>query len=921
MEQPRILYSRPPRRSRTGWATLVALGLVLLVGLRSASSLVIEYQWWKEVGQVQTWLNLYLYSFAPIAAATLIAFLVFWTAHSLALQLADTKLGEHRIYAILSSLFLLFVAFVVSSSTLENWTVVRFAGSRSLGAVSNAFHDAVFGRPLSFYLFDLPFYSDLRRYLLALAVVTILIYWLAARIWQLRYRLPDMREMGQLDLTMLRLPGGLESRFLRGAIAVVLIAMAAKYFLGRYEMVYNDHGFMVGVDYVDYNVGLPLQWMLIAACLAAAAFVSMGRWVWAATMVIAFPIEFVVPGIVSTLYVKANEISLERPYIDTHIKATRSAYHIGQELGKVPAGTDQGVREIEFKTSAAPSIDVVKHKQLLDNVRLWDWRAFHDAVTQEQALRTYYDFHATDVDRYTIDGRYRQVLLTARELDISQLPDATASWINPHFVYTHGYGLAMAEVSKIEPDGRPVYLIQNMPPEIGTKSIKIVHPEIYYSEVTHEPVFVRTNQEEFDYPSGNDNVKSRYDGTGGFPVSSLLVRLAAAIDEGDRNILLTNYLKPESRMMIRRSVPDRLHEIAGFIDWDPDPYMVITAEGRLVWMVDGYTTSDAHPYSKRLELRGFGEINYIRNSVKATVDAYDGTTRLYVFDDKDPIILAYQNLFPDLFRPKSEMPADLRAHTRYPEVLFTVQAEIYRSYHMTNPQSFYNKEDLWDLATFASGQNGQPQPVTPTYAFSELPGSDKPEFVLMTSFTPRTKQNLIGMMIGRCDGDKLGELNVLELSKQELIPGPMQIAASINQDQNISKDLTLWNQQGSQVLSGQMLVLPVGDTFLYVQPIYLQATNARMPQLKKVVLGLGNQLIYTDTYEEGLARLSGMLVPQESKPVLTTSNAPPVAGPAVPATVLQSIREHLRKYRELQGQGKWSDAGKELEAIESELKK
>jgi uncharacterized protein len=894
--------------------TLAALALALLVGLRSASSLVIEYQWWKEVGQVQTWLNLYLYSFAPIAAATLIAFVVLWLAHSLALQFADTRMADHRIYALFATLVLLFAAFLVSSATLENWTVVRFAGSRGLSELPNAFHDAVFGKPLSFYLFDLPFYSDLRRYLLGLAVITILIYWLTARIWQLRYRLPDIRETGQLDLSMLRLPGGLESRFLRGAIAVVLVALACKYFLGRFEMVSHDHGFMVGIDYVDDHIRLPLQWLLIVACLAAAAFAVMGRWVLAAAMVIAFPIEIITPGIVSTLYVKANEISLERPYIDTHIKATRSAYHIAQSV-------DQGLREIEFKTTPAPTIDVNKHKQLLDNVRLWDWRAFHDTVTQQQALRTYYDFNSTDVDRYTIDGQYRQVLLTARELDITQLPDAQASWINPHFVYTHGYGLAMAEVSKIEPDGRPNYLIQNMPPEVGTKSLKITRPEIYYSEVTHEPVFVRTSQEEFDYPSGNDNVKSRYDGTGGFPVSSLFVRLAAAIEEGDRNILLTDYLKPESRMMIRRKVPDRLHELAGFIDWDPDAYMVITAEGRLVWMVDGYTTSGAHPYSQSVGVKGIGNINYIRNSVKATVDAYDGTTRLYIFDDKDPIILAYQHLFPELFHPKSEMPADLRAHTRYPEVLFAVQAEIYRSYHMTNPQSFYNKEDLWDLATYSSGQNGQPESVKPTYAFSELPGADKPEFVLMTSFTPRTKQNLIGMMIARCDGDHLGELNVLELSKQELIPGPMQIAASINQDQNISKDLTLWNQQGSQVLSGQMLVLPVGNTFLYVQPIYLQATNARMPQLKKVVLGLGNQLIYADSYEQGLVRLSGMEVPlMITRQQQDTTSAAPVVTPTS-GTVVQNIREHLRKYRELQGQGKWSDAGKELEAIEAELKK
>jgi uncharacterized membrane protein (UPF0182 family) len=904
-----MLHRGSNRRPKIGLATLVALALVVLVGIRVGASLIIEYQWWKEVDQLETWLNLYLYSFLPIAAATLMAFVVLFLAHYLALRFASTRIQDHRIYALLSSLVLLFVAFVISSATLENWTVVRYLGSRSLGDIPGAFHDAVFGKPLAFYLFELPFYSDLRRYLFALAVTTILVYWLGARMWQLRYQLPEIQHTGQIDLTMLRLEGGLESRFLRGGLAVVLISLACKYFLGRFEMTSNDHGFMVGIDYVDFNIGLPLQWLLIAACLAAAAFVTIGRWRWAAAMVLAYPIAMITPGIVSTLYVKANEISLERSYIDTHIKATRSAYHLQQD-----------VKEVEFKTTAAPTIDVVKHKQLLDNVRLWDWRAFHDAVTQEQALRTYYDFNATDVDRYTIDGQYRQVLLTARELDIRQLQGEQTSWINPHFVYTHGYGLAMAEVSKIEPDGRPVYLIQNMPPEIGTKSIKITRPEIYFSEVSHEPVFVRTSLEEFDYPSGNDNVKSRYDGKGGFPVSSLLTRLAAAIEEGDRNILLTDYLKPESRMMIRRKIPERLHEIAGFIDWDQDPYLVITAEGRLVWIIDGYTTSDGHPYSKRVGLQDVGDINYIRNSVKATIDAYDGTTKLYIFDDKDPIILAYQHLFPQLFHAKTEMPADLRAHTRYPEVLFAVQAEIYRAYHMTNPQSFYNKEDLWDLATYSSGQNGKPQDVTPTYAFSELPGQDKPEFVLMTSFTPRTKQNLIGMMIARCDGEHLGELNVLELSKQELTPGPMQIAASINQDQNISKDLTLWNQQGSQVLSGQMLVLPVGNTFLYVQPIYLQATNARMPQLKKVVLGLGNQLIYADTYEEGLARLGGMEIPAATTRE-TTREQKLTNEPGVPSATLQSVRDHLKKFRELQGQGRWSDAGKELEAIEAELKK
>ena len=910
--QPRIERGRaksPPKLLKF----LISAFLLLLIG-RWLASFVIEYQWWNELGQLETWFNVYLYGVAPIALATLCSSAVLLLAHRLALHFAETRLRDHRIYAWLTTAFLIFVAFLIASATLDSWTVVRFAGSRSLAEIPGSFHDAVFGKSLSFYLFDLPFYEELRRFLLALMIAAILVYWLAARAWQLRFRVPELRNMERIDLSVLRLSGGLESRFLRGALAVLLLAFAVKFFLGRYEMVHNEHGFMTGIDYVDANIALPLQWLLVGASLAAAALVASGRWILAGIMILAVPIEFIVPKLVSSLYTKPNEISLERSYIETHIHATRSAY-----------GLEQRVKEMEFKTKPTTSIDIVVHKPLLDNVRLWDWHPFHDTVAQQQALRTYYVFNDPDLDRYTIDGQYRQVLLAARELDIRQLPESRASWINPHFIYTHGYGVALAEVSKITPEGRPVYLVENMPPEIHTSSLKIEHPEIYYGEVMHEPVFVRTAQEEFNYPSGNDNVKSRYNGKGGFPISSFPMRLAAAVHEGDANILLTQYLTPESRMMIRRKVVDRLQELAGFLNWDGDPYLVITPEGRMVWMLDGYTTSNAHPYSRTLNIERFGSFNYIRNSVKATVDAYDGDTKLYVFDPSDPIIRAYQNLFPQLFHPRSEMPKGLQAHARYPEILFNVQAEIYRTYHMTNPQAFYNKEDLWDLAQYVAGQNGQAQPVTPTYLVATLPGEEKPEFLLMTSFTPRTKQNLIGVLAARCDGEHLGELALLELSKQQLTPGPMQIAASINQDQNISKDLTLWNQQGSTVLRGQMLVLPVDNTFLYVEPIYLQATEARMPQLKKVVLGIGNRLIYTDTYEQAIAQLgagsAGALLDAPLSPttkdVSALSNTPSAAG----SGALDSLRRHLQRYRELQGQGKWSEAGRELEALESELKK
>ncbi|MCC6861314.1 MAG: UPF0182 family protein [Bryobacterales bacterium] len=903
-----------PREIRRGRAVIIVLLLLLLFGARSVASWVIEFQWWKEMGQVETWLAMLGYNFLPLTVAGLLAFGVLWLAHSRGVKFAGVHLPDYRSYHRIATLALLGLGFLVAAASIDTWTTVRFAGARDIAPAQGAWTDSVFGRPLAFYLFDLPFYGMLRGYVLAVTIAAAVIYWLAARGWQLRYRIDEFRERGELDASMLRLEGGLESRFLRGAAAVFLLALAVRFFLGRYEMVWNEHGFMVGIDYVDERVGLPLQWLVVAAAAAAAALVVMGRWILAASaVVVALLIQFAVPRLVAAIYVRPNEISLERPYIQAHIHATREAF-----------GLEKKVREVDFNARLETQVEPSRHKDLLDNVRLWDWRAFHDTISQIQALRPYYVFNDSDVDRYTLNGNYRQALLSPRELDIRQLPGG-AGWINSHFIYTHGYGLVLAEVANITPDGLPVLLIEDAPPQVKTPSLKLTRPELYYGEVVHEPVFVRTAQQEFNYPSGSDNVFSRYEGKGGFPISSFPLRLAAAIRGADYNILLTGYLTGESRMMIRRSVPERLRTLAGFINWDPDPYLVLTNDGRLAWMVDGYTSSNAHPYSRSVSIQGAGSVNYIRNSIKAVVDAYDGTTILYVFEPSDPIVQAYRRLFPRLFRPVSEMPADLRAHARYPETLFRVQAEIYRTFHMLDPQAFYNKEDLWDIARALSSQSGRPEPMTPNYVFAALPGQEKPEFLLILPFTPRNKDNLIGLMVARCDGQALGEVYVLQLSKQELIFGPMQIAARINQDQQIARDLNMWNQQGSQVLRGQILVLPVEDTFLYIQPIYIQATEARMPQLRKVVVAMGNTLIYTDTYDQAIAQLSGKAPPAAEKVSQAAAPAAPAkteepAGSSQAEQRLERVRGHLRRYRDLASQGRWSEAGKELEALESELR-
>ena len=720
----------------------------------------------------------------------------------------------------------------------------------------------------------------------------------------------------EIDPTFFRLEGGLESRFLRGAAVVLLLAMAVKFYLGRYEMVYNEHGsFLVGVDYVDQYIGIPLQWLLIFASLAAAVFIWLGRWRWAAYMALALVVAFALPRAVAALYVAPNEISLERPYIQTHIHATRSAF-----------GLEQHVHEMEFQVQPDAPIDAAQNQATLENVRLWDTRAFHDTISQIQAIRPYYVFRDIDVDRYTIDGRYRQVLLAPRELDVNQLPSIRANWINPAFIYTHGYGMVMAGVSQITTDGLPVLLIEDAPPRIHTPSLKLTRPELYYGEVTHEPVFVNTAEKEFNYPSGSDNVVSRYEGKGGFPISSFFMRLAAALREGEPNILLTDYLTANSRMMIRRKVQDRLQELAGFLQWDSDPYLVITDSGRLVWMVDGYTTSDAHPYSRAVDMPEVGAVNYIRNAVKATVDAYDGETHLYIFAPDDPIIDSYQRLFPNLFLPASSMPADLRAHARYPETLFRIQAEIYRTYHMLDPQSFYNKEDLWDLARRNVSQAEGTQAVDPVYIVATLPGETKPEFLLMLPFTPRNKDNLIGLMAARCDGPHLGEVVVLQLSKQVLIFGPMQIAARINQDQTISKDLTLMEPAG---LAGA------------ARPDAGAAGRRHFP-LRGADLHPGHREPHAAIEEGGaggrqpadlrryLRRSAGAAFGRRAA-VDPTGRGAARAGrrrsgrgacsPPAPDARLARVREHLRRYRDLSAQGKWSEAGKELEAIEAEVGK
>jgi len=900
----------PPDRSRRRIVLAAVVVLFAIFFGRSICSTIIDYYWWRELGQVSTWLRMSLYRYAPGFGGWVIVFLVLWIAHARGMHKANERLGDHPLYAWLAALVIAVVAMIVSLAAVDGWTVARYFGGHALAPASE-WHDPVFGEPLGFYFFDLPYYSMMINFVAACALGGALAYYGAARGWQIRREFPSFGTRTEIDLRDLRALGKLESGMLKGLTAAFLTMLAVDFWLGRYDMLLSDHGqLMVGIDYVQQNLGLPLQAAKAGFAVLAAALVIAGRRKLAIGCAGILLIDWMVPPVVSGLYVRPNELALERPFIERHIQATRSGF-----------GLDHRAVEKEFPAVPDGQIDFARNKPLLDNVRLWDWRAFHQTLSQIQPLRPY-TFADTDVDRYTIDGQLRQVLLAPRELDPTKIGE---NWINRSLIFTHGYGLALAEANRISADGLPNLLIKDAPVMVLTPSLKVTRPQIYFGETSHEPVFVDTGQEEFDYPSSSGDVYIHYDGHGGFPTSQPGTRMLAAITNGDWNIVLSNAFNDHSRMMIHRRVPERLAELAEFITWDSDPYLVITDAGRLVWIIDGYTTSNAHPYSRSISLDDGTTFNYIRNSVKSTIDAYDGDVHMYVFDPQDPLIQAYQRLFPTLFSPESAMPADLRAHARAPETLFRVQAEVFRTYHMREPESYYNRADLWDIAT-SSAQGGQPQNVPPAYLIATLPGEAQPEFLLMIPFTPREKQNLIGLMVARCDGPHLGELVFLDLPKQQIIPGPIQVEALINQDQNISKDMTLWNQQGSQVLRSQ-IVLPIDKTFLYVEPIYLQASQAGRPQLKKVALVVGNTLIYADSYQEAIAQLQAAQNGQAPPPASTAAPQTISAVPVAPAPAGQTdariaeIRQHMQRYRELAGQGKWAEAGKELETIESLVKK
>jgi len=617
-----------------------------------------------------------------------------------------------------------------------------------------------------------------------------------------------------------------------------------------------------------------------------------------------------VPSYIQSFIVKPNELDRESPYISYNIEWTRRGF-----------GLDHiELREFAAENSTA-ALDLPNNRESLENIRLWDWRALQDTLRQIQAIRTYYDFPDVDVDRYLTGGTTRQMMIAPREINDAKLPSQSRNWINERLIYTHGYGVTMNSANGFTPEGLPQFMLSNMPVESVVPEIKVTRPEIYFGELTDRYVYVKTQQNEFDYPQGDTNTYTTYQGTGGIRIGNRLRRMLLGWAIGDLSKLpFSNDVTNDSRVLINRNIRDIVNGVAPFLTYDKDAYIVVSNEGRLFWILDAFTESDYFPYSTHHDVAG-NSLNYIRNSVKVVIDAYNGTANFYVFDNQDPIINAYSRVFPNLFKDASQMPADLRAHVRYPETLVRAQGEVYSLYHTQNPKVFFQREDVWSFAqqnTVSSEGKKETVPIDPYYVMMQLPGEEqKNEFVIILPFTPAGRNNMIGWMAGRSDGENYGKLVVYNFPKSRLIDGPVQIEARIDQNAQLSAQFSLWNQQGSRVIRGHLLVIPMGRSLMFVEPVYLQAERSPMPELRLVVLATQDKLGYGTTFAEAMNSLFGEAA-VKAAPQKTGQAAPQQPTPS--ATTAQDLQQLINKaiqefedYQRLTSQGKLGEAGQKLE--------
>jgi uncharacterized protein len=907
---------RSLRRIVFGIVGLIFIGLIVVPWL---ASFFTDWLWFKEVGFQTVFATSLVWRIGLFFVGGAFAFVFFYGNVRIARGAGSgfpvlfvnrgdgVNVDVSRLFTKLFFPAALLLSFLTAISLSAWWlTLLKGMNGVALGA-----RDPLFNRDISFYLFRLPLISGVLSTLITLTllslVATATMYWLRSEI-----TLPPRRASAKPKA----------ARHLGGLLALLFVLLAIRtWIVDTSGLLFSTTGPLLGASYTDVHIALPGLYVCAVAGVLAAAWVVLGimrdKLVWSAVSGTVFYVAVsvlargIVPAAFQKLVVSPNELTRETPYIRQHIEATRNAWGLNKVEGRDLSGEVQ-LTNANIKANAAT----------VDNVRLWERDLLMQTFKQLQEIRTYYDFVSSDDDRYTIDGKYRQVHIAARELNSESLP--TRTFINSRLTFTHGMGVTMAPVNQVTSEGLPVLFIKDVPP-VSTVSVKLTRPQIYYGELTNEYVFVGTGQPEFDYPAGDKNIYTKYTGRGGVPIGSFLRRVLYAFQFGSLKILLSDDIRGSARVLYRRNIMDRATTAMPFLDFDADPYLMITDAGELKWILDAYTTSDAYPYAQRTA----DGTSYMRNSVKVVIDAYDGTVDAYIAQPNDPVVQTYAKIFGGIFKPISAMPADIRRHVRYPGDLFRIQTALHATYHMTEPDAFYHREDQWQIpGTINKATNENP---FMRHIIMRLPGEANPEFIFMTPFTPRGKDNLAAWMVARMDGDNYGKLSVYRFPKQSLVYGPKQIANRINQDTEISRQLTLWDQKGSEVIRGELLVIPIEESLIYVQPIYLRAEGGSIPELKRVVVAHENRVVMGESLEEGLNALFGSGAAAQARTnaqdSLSTLGIEPsvVGGGAAPSTgaapsgavgdLLRQAQTHYDRAIAAQRAGNWADYGREIDQL------
>lgn len=908
-----------------GLPGLILIAAVLLLAVPSTAAFYTDWLWFQELGYQGVFLRTLNAKFLLFAGTFAVAFVFLFVNLRLARRaltrpqfiLGTTEDGRPIVVESksLASLLLpvaIVVSFLLAISAANHWLEWLSA----FNAVSFDERDVLFNRDVSFYVFQLPILDLVRQQALLLTVLALgasgLLYLLSGNVsMEPRYGVAFWPRMNLAT-------GARRHLMVLLATLFALMAWGTWLELPRTLLTGSATNVVFGASYTDVYARIPfLRISLVVLSLASLVSVwqAFGSQRWPLPAVI---LAYIVvstaggaySGFVQRFSVTPNEQTKEEPFIRYNIDATRKAYALDR------------VEERELSGDAALSAsDIVANASTIENIRLWDHQPLLQTFSQIQEIRTYYDFVNVDNDRYTIDGKYRQVMLSLRELNSESLPNR--SWVNERLTFTHGYGLTLGPVNEVTTVGQPVLFVRDLPP-VSEVDLNISEPSIYYGELSSDYALVKTLQPEFHYPRGDDNVTTTYAGSGGVVLNSFWRRLLFAMRFGAANILVTNQITPESRILYHRRIADRVKAIAPFLTYDSDPYPVI-ADGRIFWIQDAYTTSTNYPYATPF---GAGRINYIRNSVKIVIDAYHGSTMFYVAEPQDPIVRTISNVFPGLLKPLEEMPAALRSHVRYPEEIFTIQAAAYATFHMTNPQVFYNKEDQWQVPVI-DGDANTASPMEPYYTIMRLPGETDTEFIQMLPFTPRLKDNLAAWMVARSDGEHYGRLLVFQFPKQKVVFGPRQIVARINQDQTIAPQITLWNQQGSQVIQGTLLVIPIEESLLYVRPLYLRSAGGRIPELKRVIVAYQEQIVMAETLTQGLVQIFGRsvanalspdrrldaMVPGSPTQTPVPPGSTPVAVDAAFMTLAEQAADHYERAIAAQREGNWALYGEEMKKL------